>query len=108
MPGAPLSGLFGVTFVEVFDDFLDVAATLLGLASDLSCQPSDYLLRASNQVARLFLNFAGDEFCDALYLVFIHVRKVLVDMHWKTLGTPHRVRRSLPIFGAATRVANGV
>jgi hypothetical protein len=96
-----------VSFVEIFDDFLDVAATLLGLAGNLSRQPSDYLLRASNQVARLLLNFAGDQFCDALYLVFIHVRKILVDMHWRTLGTPHSVRRSPPILGAATRVVNG-
>ena len=68
----PLPGLLGVSLVEIFDDFLDVAATLLGLAGNLSCQSSDDVLRASNQVARLFLKFAREEFCSTLYLVFIH------------------------------------
>ena len=58
--------------VEILDDLLDVAATLLGLAGNLSPQPFDDVLRASNQVARMFLNFARDILREALHSVFIH------------------------------------
>jgi hypothetical protein len=72
MPGAPLPALSGVILVEALDGLLHVAATLLGLAGNLSGQASDDVLGASNQVARLFLNFAGDVLRDAFDLVFIH------------------------------------
>ena len=58
--------------VEILDDLLDVASTLLALAGNLSPQPFDDVLRASNQVARMFLNFARDISCEALHLVFVH------------------------------------
>jgi len=55
-----------------FDYFLHIAHRLLHFPSDLFPQSFDLLLFTANQFSGFFLHFAGDFFCGAFNLIFIH------------------------------------
>jgi hypothetical protein len=63
---------------EILNRLLNVADALLHLARNLFRKPLDLLFLASNQLACLFLDFAGNVLRHALHLVFVHVQLLLL------------------------------